>query len=60
MHMLNATLHGVETTKRLLQNGTAEWEYVLRPIGRQVFSKSWYLKDIIPALQSIGLGLARF
>jgi hypothetical protein len=61
MHMLNAVLHGIETTQRLLQDGTPEGDpFVLRPLGRQVFHKSWYLKDIIPALQSIGLGLARF
>lgn len=64
MHMLNATLHGVESTQRLLQEGANEEDrhlpYVLRPIGRQVFHKSWYLKDIIPAFQTIGLGLARF
>ena len=58
--MLNATLHGTETTQRLLQDGTHEGDFVLRPIGRQIFHRSWYLKDIIPALQSIGLGLARF
>jgi hypothetical protein len=61
LHMLNAILHGVETTQHLLDNGTAAGDpYVLRPIGRQVFHKSWYLKDIIPAFQSIGLALARF
>ena len=61
MHMLNAILHGQESTQRLLRDGTETGDaYVLRPIGRQVFHKSWYLKDIIPAFQSIGLGLARF
>ena len=61
LHMLNATLHGEATTQQLLNSGTEHGdEYVLRPIGRQVFHKSWYLKDIIPAFQSMGLGLARF
>lgn len=61
MHMLNGTLHGVETTQRMLRQGTLEGEsYVLRPVGRQVFHRSWYLKDIILPLQTIGLGLARF
>ena len=60
MHMLNGTLHGTETTQQALQDGTEDDEaYVLRPVGRQVFHRSWYLKDIILALQSIGLGLAR-
>ena len=60
LHMLNGVLHGIETTQRVLRDGTAEGEaYVLRPVGRQVFHKSWYLKDIILAFQSIGLGLAR-
>lgn len=61
MHMLNAILHGSESTQRLLQDGTDTGDaYVLRPIGRQVFTKSWYLKDLIPAFQSMRLGLARF
>lgn len=34
--------------------------YVLRPIGNWVFNRGWYLKDIILALHSMGLGLARF
>ena len=61
MHMLNATLHGVETTQRMLTEGTKDGEaYVLRPVGRQMFHRSWYLKDIILPLQSIGIGLERF
>lgn len=61
LHMLNGVLHGTETTQRVLREGTVDGEpYVLRPVGRQVFNKSWYLKDIILAFQSIGLGLARF
>lgn len=60
LRTLNGTLHGVEATQRMLKNGTDEGEpYVLRPVGRQVFHRSWYLKDIIVALQSIGLGLSR-
>lgn len=62
MHMLNATVHGAESTQRLLQGGGTETgdAYVLRPIGRQVFHRSWYLKDIIPVFQAMDLGLARF
>ena len=61
LHMLNAILHGTETTHRMLKEGTEEGEtYVLRPVGRQVFHSSWYLKDIILPLQAIGIGLERF
>ena len=62
LHMLNGTLHGIETTQRMLEQGTKDGEpYVLRPVGREVFHRSWYLKDIILPLQhSIGLGLMRF
>lgn len=61
LHMLNGTLHGIETTQRMLGQGTKDGEtYVLRPVGREVFHKSWYLKDIILPLHSIGLGLLRF
>ena len=61
LHMLNGTLHGVEATQRVLSETTDEGKpYILRPVGRQVFNKSWYLKDIVLAFQSIGLGLARF
>lgn len=61
MHMLNATLHGVETTLGMLRDGTKDGQpYILRPVGRQMFHRSWYLKDIILPLQSIGIGLERF
>ena len=61
MHMLNGTLHGIDTTQRMLRTGSKEGEtYVLRAVGRQLFHRSWYLKDIILPLQSIGVGLERF
>lgn len=61
LHMLNGTLHGVETTRKMLEEGTEDGRpFVLQPVGRQVFHKSWYLKDIILPLQSIGIGLERF
>lgn len=61
MHMLNGGLHGVETTQSMLQNGTEDGEqYVLRRIGREIFHKNWFLKDIKLPLQSMGIGLERF
>jgi len=61
LHMLNGVLHGLKSTQRKLQKGSASGEpFVLRPVGREVFHSSWYLKDIIVALQSIGIGLERF
>lgn len=61
LHMLNGVLHGLESTQRKLQKGAESGEpFVLRPVGREVFHSSWYLKDIIVALQSIGIGLERF
>lgn len=61
IHMLNGTLHGVETTRQMLKDGTEDGEpFVLQPVGRQLFHRSWYLKDIILPLQSIGIGLERF
>jgi hypothetical protein len=61
MHMLNGTLHGTEAAQRLLKAGDDYGRlYVLRPLGRQLFHRSWFLKDVIIALQSMGLSLARF
>lgn len=61
LHMLNGSLHGVEMTQQMLKDGTKDGEpFVLQPVGRQVFHKSWYLKDIILPLLSIGIGLERF
>ena len=34
--------------------------YILRPIGRDIFHGSWYLSEIVLALQSINLQLRRF
>lgn len=34
--------------------------YVLKPVGRDIFHGTWYLKDIVLALQDIGLMLQRF
>lgn len=34
--------------------------YVLKPVGRDIFHGSWYLKDLILTLQTLGLGLQRF
>ena len=45
----------------MLSEGSEYGEpFVLQAIGRQVFHRSWYLKDIILPLQSIGIGLERF
>lgn len=61
MHTLNATLRGTESTERMLTGEKAEdgGTYVLRPVGRQFFYKSWFLKDINLPLRSLGLGLER-
>ena len=61
LHMLNGVLHGLQSTQEKLKQGAENGEpFVLRPVGREVFHSSWYLKDIIVALQSIGIGLERF
>ena len=61
IHMLNGTLHGSETSREMLRDGTKDGEvFVLQSLGRQVFHKSWYLKDIVLHLQAIGIGLERF
>jgi hypothetical protein len=60
MHMLNATLHGEDVTQRLLKSGTCDGKaYVLQPLGSWLLKRGWYLKDIVLALHSIDLSLAR-
>lgn len=61
IHMLNGSLHGAESTRKLLHKGTDGGErFILQPVGRSVFRRSWFLKDLILPLQSIGIGLERF
>ncbi|KAK5703961.1 hypothetical protein LTR97_002974 [Elasticomyces elasticus] len=43
MHMLNATLHGLESTQKLLQSTTAEGK------------NGWYLKHLVVTLHHLGL-----
>lgn len=66
MHMLQGTLYGVERTKVLLSSkvlGDGEaMGFVLQELevdGKGV-RQSWFLKEIMLALNSIGLTLARF
>jgi len=58
MHMLNATLHGSETTHQLLQSQDEEGKhYILKPIGSRLLDRGWYLHEILVALHSMGLAL---
>lgn len=58
MHMLNATLHGTESTADMLASTTKDGKrYVLQPTGSWVLNRGWYLKDIFMALHSMGLEL---
>ncbi|EMC94833.1 hypothetical protein BAUCODRAFT_141096 [Baudoinia panamericana UAMH 10762] len=61
MHMLNATLHGLEATQLLLRNGDEEGTpLTLVPTGSWLLHQGWYLKDIIIALRKMDLELRRF
>lgn len=58
--MLNATLHGQEVTQRLLNEGTGDGKpYTIQPVGSWLLNRGWYLKDIVLALHSMNLSLAR-
>ncbi|KAF2773575.1 hypothetical protein EJ03DRAFT_101705 [Teratosphaeria nubilosa] len=60
IHMLNATVHGDEVAKRLLASRTSDGrKYVLQPVGSWLLNRGWYLKDIVLALHSMDLSLAR-
>lgn len=44
-----------------LNEGSPQYRpYVLMPVGRDIFHGTWYLAEIVLALQSIGIGLQRF
>ncbi|KAK3113342.1 hypothetical protein LTR53_009464 [Teratosphaeriaceae sp. CCFEE 6253] len=56
MHMLNATLHGADSTARLLGSLTDEGKrYVLQPTGSWLLNRGWYLKELVVALHPMGL-----
>lgn len=61
MHMLNATLHGEESTLRLLRKGTEDGKrYVLQPTGPYLMNRAWYLKDLVIIFYALGLELKNF
>ncbi|CAK3898450.1 Hypothetical predicted protein [Lecanosticta acicola] len=63
MHMLNGTLHGIDSTARLLSPGigaASDQKYVLRPLGDWAIQTGWYLEDVILSLRSMGMDLLRF
>ncbi|TKA50475.1 hypothetical protein B0A55_12950, partial [Friedmanniomyces simplex] len=56
MHMLNATLHGVESTEQLLRSTMADGEmYVLQPTGSSLVQDGWYPEILVEALHHLGL-----
>ncbi|KAK4898469.1 hypothetical protein LTR27_004066 [Elasticomyces elasticus] len=56
MHMLNATLHGLESTEKLLRSTTAEGKkFVLQPTGSWLLNSGWYLKHLVVTLHHLGL-----
>ncbi|KAK4569513.1 hypothetical protein LTR86_003276 [Recurvomyces mirabilis] len=61
MHMLNATLHGRESTEAMSRHGTVldgvRKQYVLHPPGSWLMNQGWYLKDIVVALHAMDLEL---
>lgn len=59
--MLNGTLHGLESTARLLSESPDPGQkYILQRLGDWAITTGWYLKDVILALLSMGLELMRF
>lgn len=67
LHMLNGRLVGERASARMLRgeievddDGGGRGTLVLRPVGRDIFHGSWYLKDIVLTLRDLGLGLRRF
>lgn len=59
--MLNGTLHGPESTARLLSESPDPGQkYILKPVGDRMTTSRWYLDEVIVALEFMGLGLLRF
>lgn len=61
MHMLNVTLHGELSTRRLLETEGEDGEHhILRPIGPWLLDHTCYLNDLVIALRSMQLALQMF
>lgn len=64
MHMLNATLHGLqgETSTQKAPPVVADegTRIDLRPLGSWLLDRGWYLKDLIIALYAMRLGIRMF